>query len=1513
MWSVGILIVLCIVLASLWAYSTPAGTHIEESSSRTCVFWHNVIVGGAGGASPSAPTIRSVRLTNQGNDVLVFSKIGLYLQLEDATSNRIDLLEKNKASVQFYTMGLVASKGDLIDTTPLTAQSYATVSPDHYVSLPAETSLVIDLEDDVPITVVRMGAIESTTAPDKRQLLVETSSDHTNIANATFTPGFVRWLAGQDATRTLGGQASSNIGPSGIYEFASTLSGFTAFPTSISCTPLTTLYSSSASRIVFTFDPADGLASMEVVVYYHVTNSSLTPTQCGAGTVDSTGSATVPCTFASTGTFYMYGRVTAPNGTPGSLLCTTTTVPVLARPPSINFKTFAFASTSDAAAVTSTPTTFAAALPSGFASTATQTNLAYLKAYYRDINGEWAPVETPMVPRMVRMDYNAAVGSADLNARSKGYAVILVQCNTYRNESPTIQWSTYPSGTKTTMCSGSGGSYVNVGTAPSTALTFSAGVNSVGEVLTAVARQSHVTFANARVAGESSRWYNGIKEHTATVAFDGTVTQTPCLGAGGGVQLQDYVTVHQFSTSMPVSFDRFNNSTLTTVGVGDLTTTPYACNVATNRCGGGRFAEFAVVTANMAPDDLLCLASDYANRWRVPFAGPTVKTFRLINTGTASLAIGYVTLSSRPDASKSLLSPASLGAATYTVSSGSPSSVATWQGATTSTQPHQTIVAGAYLQVALSTAVENAGFVQLGIVTFATGAELAMDVQFTSGAWERYDLWYHYNGAAVNATTTALCPVGTGQAVYAKNGVFMPWKQKYRTSTNEDATMPYNLPLYNVSREGSAVYLATLSSNLLAPTWDGDRAVQWTIAQSRAPGATMAENQVITFKQHSDAAQQNPRGNFTTLRSLISTTTTDGKYNLGAIEMTRYDYLPASVRSQYVSYVSATPDTLDSSHWGRDAYDMTTPAMAFVDPVTMRAAHCRAVMNNERMDVNMRLRKSLTGKYYLDTPQTFDNGLTYIGGYRGYVARFFSVPLCRSVRSMFGLSAYDPAFSRSIDALDCQKKYTVYSIVCNTNLSFMGKDYSSTVPGNVMDIACGGVRASVLPPLSVTVASSVCTEVRANNIGGGAMTQTGGNSPLIPPVYRALRTCSNVGLSGAGYTGISTCIGDVVNYPNAAHERLFIVTVAVDTTVGGANAFNSDATMEQYVKVYINGKRINTAARRTANGSSYVTVTTSVGSTPGTTYPSYFYPSSALTYGITQIQDTTYRVSSGSDSAQRGIIWAEGMKYSMAAPYDATTARCFHANQTVTAAARRTESAYVNRSIIMEAKTESRATAMYSAAEIDAHIMGLSTKWGIVMAYRWVTIRNTGTVDFRFARLGFYASHSEAYADAAGTTTDQKMGTYTNIMKGYTTNVTSTARSATVGSAGITAVLSNTASAAPGALNSTCVAIQAGGSVTIDLGDPVTCSHLRFGDFASTGDVTLARMIVDLAPTLAEAETSGTAVTHVLKAALNNSGVAYGQFPLHSPAKQADTGAFVTASGAHVNSCGVYVLYGSRW
>lgn len=1171
---------------------------------------------------------------------------------------------------------------------------------------------------------------------------------------------------------------------------------------------------------------------------------------------------------------------------------------------SINFRTFSFANTNDAASVTSTPSALVASLPTGFTSTATQTNLTSMKSYYRDVNGEWAPISKTLKPPMIRCDHNSAA-EVNLNLTSTGYAVIMIQCNTYRHNNPSIIWSSYPSGTKTQMCPG-GNTYVAPSTSPEVALEFTSGVNSSGEILSKVTRQTQVSFAMARVTGEIARWYNGIREQSSTSAFDGTQTQTPCFGPGGGVQLQDFITVHQFNTSMQMSLDRINNNTYSTIGTGTSSTTPYMCTRTSNRCGSARFAEFAVIQSNMAQDELLSVARDYANRWCVPFAGPEIKTFRLVNTGTGNITIGYFGFSSTSEATSNLLNSSAYSSAIYTVSSGVASSATTWQNATRNTAPHQVITPGSYLQVVLNTSIENAGFLQLGLVTMAIGAQLVLDLRYTSGTWERYDLWYHYEGSVVNTVTSPLCVVGTSQTIYAKNSVLMPWKQKYRTNPNEDSGIPYNLPTYIITREGNDAYLSTLSSNLMAITWDGDRAVKFCIAQSRTQGSTLSENQVINFSQHSNAAQQSTPTYFSNLSLLEATTTKDGLYDLGTIEITRFDYFPSSMKSQYVSYVS-NADTTD--------YDNTSLATVFVDPVTMHAAHARSMMNNERIDVNMRLRKSVTGRYYLDTPQTFDNGNVVINGYRGYCARMFSAPICRSVRSMFGLSAYDPEFGKAIDTLEVQKKYTIFSIICNPTISFMG-DMSGSIcppPGDVMTIISGGNRISYTQALTLTVASSVCTNAYINNIGGGAINQSNTNSSFVPPVYKALRSCSTCGISPATTSGNVTSQNDATNYPNSSSERLYIITAVIDTTVGGANSFTNDTSLETYAKIYINGKRINTASRRTANGSSYVTTTTNVGNNPGSSWPSYFYASSSLTYGITQITDIVQRASSGNDPAQPGVIWPEGIKYPMAQPYNASGGKCFNAYGRKNMASRRYDTTYNNRLIILETKTESRVSAVYSASEVDTHIYNLSKKWGIVMAYRWVKIKNVGSVDIRFARLGFYGSHTEAHADTSGIETDQKTGAYKNLMKGYSTGVSSTVSSATVGSNGITAVLSNTVNTTPGATDATLVTILPGGSITIDLGDALTCSHVRFGNIASTGDVTLARMSIELIPTLVESETQGTPVNHVLRAAKNASGITEGQFPLYSPSILANTKSFVTSAGAHLNTSGVYLLFDPNW
>jgi hypothetical protein len=815
------------------------------------------------------------------------------------------------------------------------------------------------------------------------------------------------------------------------------------------------------------------------------------------------------------------------------------------------------------------------------------------------------------------------------------------------------------------------------------------------------------------VSGETGRWYNGIKEPSATTSFDVSKTQTLPLGIAGGVQLQDYITIHKFNSLMPVSIDSIN-----TIAYAPGITTMYACTVPTNRCGGARFAEFAVVTNNLQSDDLLNLANDYANRWCVPFAGPTIKKFRLVNTGSADISIGYFSFGSSSDVSVNLITNSAYNSATYAISSGSISTAGTWASSTTTTTPHQNIPSGGYLEVTLTSSIENCGFLQLGRVIFNSGARLVMDVNFTSGSWERYDLWYHYNGAAVNASLTDFSQVGSNINIYAKNSALMPWKQKYRTNPNEKSDMPYNLPLYNISRESDySSYLSTLSGNLMAITWDADRSVKYCQQESRT-GQTFTENQIIQFKNNGAAS------GFTTLSSLFTTISKssmpqDGKYDLTNIEMTRYDYINPLLGKQYVSYSSA--DYEQSGY-----LDITNFAQVFLDPVTLQSVFSAYQMNGSVMDWKMRIRKSLTGYYYLDSPQSFDSGIT-IDGISGLTSRRFSSPLNSAVKHMFGLSVWDPLFGATIDRLDMEKQFTICSFVCNGSLLYRG--HGQTTIGDAMclfgDISNLSNTSQTGLPFSVSVSNSVCTGVIMQNFGSMRIRDSNDIKPtFLSPSYTALRTCT---LSGT-FSG---------EYAHPSQERLYIVTVVIDTTVAGSNSFASDSDMEKYAKIYINGKRINTSTRRVTIGSNYVTCTTNVTNT--TAWPPYFFTSSALTYNISQITDTTKN--------------AAAMKYSMGRinpRYNSTSGKSFNANVNGRPwpVERTSLCKGSNRTIVLETKTEHRKTSVYTTAEVDTHIKNLSTKWGIVMAYRWVTIKNTGSVNFRFSRLGFYASHTEAYSDS---------------------------------------------------------------------------------------------------------------------------------------------------------------------
>ena len=167
-------------------------------------------------------SIRGIRLSNRGSGVLRISKVGLYQTLDDATQNKKELLETNAPSVEFYTQGVVSVKGQMIDVAN---SRYDEVSSDHYVALRSGESLLVDLRANVPFAAIRLGAVDSSVAPDQRRLMVETSANYTDISTASFVAGFVRFRS------VVPGQASKFMSRSGLYEFATTEAGLSPVAT----------------------------------------------------------------------------------------------------------------------------------------------------------------------------------------------------------------------------------------------------------------------------------------------------------------------------------------------------------------------------------------------------------------------------------------------------------------------------------------------------------------------------------------------------------------------------------------------------------------------------------------------------------------------------------------------------------------------------------------------------------------------------------------------------------------------------------------------------------------------------------------------------------------------------------------------------------------------------------------------------------------------------------------------------------------------------------------------------------------------------------------------------------------------------------------------------------------------------------------------------------------------------------------------------------------------------------
>ena len=252
-----------------------------------------------GGANLSTVVnARGVCIRNVGNGPLRFSKLGFYQTTEDAQSNQRELLDQSQSTVQLYTTGIANVHGSGIELEP--SSSYVDISSVNNITLLPNTSIVIDFTTDVSFRVVRLGKLDKFTDPTACRLQLSTSSRYQKIADADFTvPKFMTFQSGDTQANAFLKADGSHVSPNGIF-VVSTI----AFREIRSITHTGTLPLNAAGTIKFTISPTPG-SNSNVKVYYDTSSTSLSPTQCGTGTL--TGStATTSCTIKTSGIYYLY-------------------------------------------------------------------------------------------------------------------------------------------------------------------------------------------------------------------------------------------------------------------------------------------------------------------------------------------------------------------------------------------------------------------------------------------------------------------------------------------------------------------------------------------------------------------------------------------------------------------------------------------------------------------------------------------------------------------------------------------------------------------------------------------------------------------------------------------------------------------------------------------------------------------------------------------------------------------------------------------------------------------------------------------------------------------------------------------------------------------------------------------------------------------------------------------------------------------------------------------------------
>jgi hypothetical protein len=315
-----------------------------------------------------------------------------------------------------------------------------------------------------------------------------------------------------------------------------------------------------------------------------------------------------------------------------------------------------------------------------------------------------------------------------------------------------------------------------------------------------------------------------------------------------------------------------------------------------------RFAEVAAmpaITYGNTKGGFISACADIANRWRIPFAGPTITGIRINNIGTSNCNIAkigiYINTTNADADTSNLLSDAVLSVSTFIINnniSSIPSS--TWSTYTyTSTNVGEMMNANnGSLTILFPITMANAGVIRLGTLSSTDAiinVRFNISVTYDNGnTWEPYDACFASNGSSLNTETSQF--INSNSTQIAKSNVYTLWKRKWRTApTIDDVNLPYYTFPYNITRD--AIGLENITTSLKAVAFcniDNDNACKRYLTKAGTMGTSLLN--VTT----SDVASTS----FLSITGSVNTSSTDSTYSFNSLERTYGIVAPAVTRAQ---------------------------------------------------------------------------------------------------------------------------------------------------------------------------------------------------------------------------------------------------------------------------------------------------------------------------------------------------------------------------------------------------------------------------------------------------------------------------------------------------------------------------------------------------------------------------------------------------------------------------------------